>query len=168
MCERPRPSVAALSVCQHMSRFPFIAVTLMVAFLIMGCFPVRFTRSPGVSGVVHDSQTRAPVCGAKVVISPIRYGSNLINAASVHAIAQEPGTARRLPAATDRNGRFSVPPLREWTTWNPIWFSLADLKEVGGILIVYQEGYEPAAVDVHTTKKRLTLVNPVLLRPVPK
>jgi hypothetical protein len=151
-----------------MNRLCPAAFALAAACLTVGCFPVRFTRSPGVSGVVLDSQTRAPVCGAKAILSPVRYAPNLIDAGSVQSIAAQPGTARRLPAVADQNGHFLLPPLREWAWWNCFYFPLEDLKERGGILILYGEGYEPVSRSIDTKRKRLRLSEPLLLQPVTK
>jgi hypothetical protein len=140
-----------------------LAVSL-VALMTVGCCPVRFTRSPGVSGVVLDSVSGAPVAGAKAAM--YHHGSDVpdtINASNIFTI-----DARRVGAIADKSGRFTVPPLREWATWNPFWFPLADMKEGGGTLIVYQEGYEPAYDEVQTQRKSFTMGHPIMLRPIAK
>src|SRR4051812_9293758 len=48
---------------------PVIALTLVIT----GCFPMRFTVRPGVSGVVYDSQTGALLVGAEVFFSKAPY-----------------------------------------------------------------------------------------------
>src|SRR5258708_18225160 len=54
----------------------FVRISLLVAsvgLLCCGCFPLRRLSTPGVSGVVVNSQTRSPISNVQVVVSPIYH-----------------------------------------------------------------------------------------------
>ena len=140
---RARHSVHAVQVnCREVRRArrevpcPFVRIpTLLVALLLLaGCFPLRFTTSPGASGVVVDSQTRAPIAGAEVVVSRSTYPPGSMDEAL---------TNRRPPSiTTETNGSFSIPPERAWD----LFVIPVDAFPPFGLLVVKHDGYDPVLV----------------------
>src|SRR5215475_7362847 len=83
-----------------------VATLLLCGLACCGCFPLRFTTSPGASGVVLDSQTRSPIAGAEVVVSRSTYPPSSANDAFANG---------RLPVTTTgADGEFSIAPERGW------------------------------------------------------
>ena len=89
-------------------------LSLFAALSLPGCvFPYHYTRSPGVRGVVVDSQTRLPISNA--LVSLISYG-----------FAARPENDV-FDVRTAANGEFEIPPKQEWSIYivpmdpAPLW-----------------------------------------------
>lgn len=68
------------------------------SILLAGCWPYRYTRLPGISGVVVSASDGTPVAAAQVIlIAPLW--------------SQE---GRRITARTDDDGRFDLAAERRW------------------------------------------------------
>ena len=152
-----------------MKRSLLVGLALVAVLLTAGCFPALYARRPGVSGVVLDSQSQTSVAGARVVICPMRYSSELIKRDLPLALRAIPSDPHRAPVITNQKGQFSIPVWREFGMFS-LWFPIEDVKESGGILIVYQEGYEPNSLDLRQFRKlnRIKLASPILLEPITK
>jgi hypothetical protein len=131
----------------------FISV-FAVAVALTGCFPMRFTKRPGVSGSVVDSQTRMPISGAEVFFTRAPYTFYRFTNTTVSGRREESKTAPRpqppqldfaisnaLPpfVLTDANGRFAIPPITKWG----IYIMPMDVFPVGATLVVRRDGYAP-------------------------
>src|SRR5215813_11651783 len=109
--------------------------TLIVAVpLLAGCLPLRFTTSPGASGVVLDSQTHAPIVGAEVVVSRSTYPPGSVGEAVTNS--------RPPMITTETNGSFSIPPERAWD----FFVIPVDAFPHLGLLVVKHDGYDPVLV----------------------
>src|SRR5262249_15633156 len=94
---------------------------LVAGAFLCGCIPYRFTGRPGVTGVVLDSNTRAPVAGATVTV------------ASRETYADE----MRGNAVTAADGSFSIPPYWRWGLYLPC----SDTFDYPASLSVQRAGY---------------------------
>lgn len=132
----------------------YLAAWLFCVLICSGCFPVRHTVSPGASGVVLDSNTRAPIPGAEVVISLSTYPPDS---------AQEAFTNSRPPLVkTEQGGEFLIPPERGWDFFVvPI-----DFFPPFALLVVQREGYQPALVPFWS--RSLKPLGEVVMKPVSK
>jgi len=126
----------------------------MAALSCSGCFPLRFTTSPGASGVVLDSATRAPLMGAEVVISRAVYPPVSIEAAFTNS---------RLPMVlTKESGEFSIPPEKRWD----IYVVPLDIFPHFAMLVVRSEGYQSTVLPFWS--RSVKPVGEILLQPVPR
>ena len=99
-----------------------------------GCLPLRFNTSPGASGVVLDSQRRAPLTGAEVVVSQLIYPP---------PSPEEAFTNNRPPVVTtDATGHFLLPPERRWD----FFVVPLDVFPRFGLLVVKCDGYQTTTV----------------------
>jgi hypothetical protein len=129
-----------------------ILVLGIAALACSGCLPLRFTTSPGASGVVLDSQTRAPIAGAEVVISHSTYPP---------ASVGEAFTNSRPPlVTTETNGQFSIPPEHGWD----LFVIPVDAFPPFGLLVVKHDGYEPVLVPFWS--RDIKPLGELLMRPV--
>jgi hypothetical protein len=116
--------------------FKRIALLLTLALLCTACLPLRLTTSPGASGRVLDSQTRAPIAGAEVVISRSTYPPPSVEEAfSNH---------RSSIVSTDTAGQFSIPPEHGWN----LFVLPVDAFPPFGLLVVKRNGYQAALVPM--------------------
>lgn len=131
-----------------------VAGLLAAACLCSGCWPMRLTSSPGASGVILNSQTRAPVAGAQVVVSLSKYPPD--------SVADALEKARAPKVVSDASGLFSVPPERRWG----IYILPMDIFPQFGLLVLKHDGYQPGLVPVWS--RSTTNLGPVLLVPAAK
>jgi hypothetical protein len=130
------------------------ATSLLFGLACSGCFPLRFTTSPGAAGVVLDSQTRAPLAGAEVVVSRSTYPP---------PSAEEAFTNGRLPiATTGTGGDFSIAPQRGWD----LFVVPIDIFPPFGLLVIKRNGYESALVPFWS--RSVKPFGEVCLKPVGK
>src|SRR5436189_3973965 len=116
--------------------FKRTTLLLTLALLCTGCCPLRFTTSPGASGRVLDSQTRAPIAGAEVVVSRSTYPPpSAEEAFSNH---------RSSIVSTDTAGQFSIPPQHGWN----LFVLPIDAFPPFGLLVVKRNGYQAALVPM--------------------
>ena len=148
---------------------------LALAVLVTGCFPMRFTVRPGVSGTVVDSQTHIPVSGAEVFISRAPYNFYQFTNQTVEGVTEEaktapppqpPEIAVALSNATpplvftDASGRFVIPPTKKWG----VYIVPMDVFAAHATVVVRRDGYAPelrlvyshstAELDVPLTKTK--------------
>src|SRR5689334_4290966 len=114
--------------------FGQISLLALVALSCTSCLPLRFTTSPGASGVVVDSQTHAPIAGAEVVISHSIYPPA--------SLADALTNGRPPTVTTEDNGRFSIPPEHGWD----LFVIPIDAFPAFGLLVVKHDGYDPVLV----------------------
>lgn len=124
----------------------------MVAALCSGCWPWRFTTSPGVSGIVLDAETRSPVGRAETVISLSKYPPDSPKDALEHT--------RNPFVTTDDAGHFLIPNERRWGIY--IW--PVDALPEFGLLVVRHDGYQTSSIPVWS--RSVTNIGPVLLKPL--
>lgn len=147
---------------------PRAAGGLLAVLLCSGCFPMNVTRSPGVSGVVVDAGTGAPVAGAEVLVSKATTatdGGSDAAAASTAAPAPPPlsevlAAARRPTVTTGADGRFTVPPERRWI----MTIGAVPPPPPSGTVVVQRAGYAPLLREVTA---RTTDVGSIALTPAP-
>jgi len=130
---------------------PVIALTLVIT----GCFPMRFTVRPGVSGVVYDNQTGALLVGAEVFFSKAPYTFYHFTNQTVEGVTAEattpppPPQPPSLDAAirnasppvvfTDVTGWFAIPPAKKWG----LYIVPMDYFPPRPTLVIRAEGYDP-------------------------
>ena len=119
------------------------------------------TTSPAARGVVLDARTRAPLSGAKVVVSRVCTESPVVSDAL---------TNTRPPiVTTGKSGRFSVRAERQWDL---VFYLTERFRAPGGTLVVQRSGYEPTAIplwgEIIPISARRTNFIEVLLSPVTK
>lgn len=126
---------------------------IAAGLLSSGCFPARFTTSPGATGVVLDSQTRAPISHAELFVSKANYqlpvvtnpvtgkSEEVVPATEDQLVAptlDEAIKKRRVPVVfTSSDGKFSIPPQTKWG----IYIVPMDIFGPQGTLVVRCEGY---------------------------
>jgi hypothetical protein len=153
---------------------PTISV-LALGVSVTGCFPMRFTVRPGVSGTVVDSQTHTPVAGAEVFFSRAPYSFYQFTNQTVEGVTEEaktapppqpPEIAVALSNATpplvftDMSGRFVIPPTKR----RGVHIVPMDVFAAHATLVVRRDGYAPelrlvysrstAELDVPVTKTK--------------
>jgi hypothetical protein len=126
----------------------------VIALISTGCFPARFTTSPGASGRVIDARTRDPVQGAEVFVSRAFYKFYTFTNHTMEGVAQEGKTipppeppplnlalskSRPPIVLTDADGRFDIPPVKRWG----IYIVPMDIAPSHGALVVRRDGYVP-------------------------
>jgi hypothetical protein len=136
-----------------MPRIILTAASLtMAGLLCSGCWPRRFTTSPGVSGTVLDSQTHSPLGGVEAVVSLSKYPPDSPQDAVEHT---------RNPTVTSNDaGHFLVPSERRWGIY--IW--PVDRLPEFGLLVVRRDGYETSSVPVWS--RSVTNIGTILLKPL--
>src|ERR1051326_46864 len=135
-------------------QLPRIGSMVMAGLLCSGCFPMRFTTSPGAAGKIVDAQTRAPLSGAEVVVSNSTYPP---------PSAEEAFINRRSPIVlSDNDGQFSIPAERGWD----LFFLPIDAFPPFGLLVVKRDGYEAALVPMWS--RSVDPVGEVLMKPITK
>lgn len=147
------------------SLLPYVSSGLLVLLLCSGCFPMNVTRSPGVTGVVVDAGSGAPVAGAEVLVSkatsPIDRGPDPGGAPTVPAappLSEALAAARRPTVTTGPDGRFTIPPEKRW-----IMVILgSDPAPPAGTVVVRRNGYAAALREVSGRTKDM---GPIELTP---
>jgi hypothetical protein len=122
---------------------------LLLLTLCTGCWPAHITTSPGASGIVLDSETRAPIRGASMVVS--RSEGRWVQS-DFEVIDHPPSLERALTNSrppqvlTGDSGSFSIRPKHKWVIYVP----LAKLMPASGTLVIRREGYRPGLVPLST------------------
>lgn len=152
----------------HLSGF------LSACLLCSGCFPARFTTSPGATGLVLDSRTRAPISNAEVFVSKVSYQLPVVTNSVTGKTEAVPATEdqlvpptlddavkkRRPPTVfTSSDGRFSIPPQTEWG----IYIVPMDMFFPQGTLVIRREGYTNAMQFIGSPTNQTVDVGEVLL-----
>lgn len=134
---------------------------LFVSLICSGCWPMRFATSPGVTGIVKDAQSHAPVAGAEVFVSRARYRLPVVTNTVTGQTEIVPGTQNQLlppslqeaftnarpPTVVTRpDGRFSIPPEKRWG----IYIVPMDVFGPYGTLVIRREGYEDMLRVLHS------------------
>lgn len=148
------------------SNRPYVCTGLL-AILLSGCVPMNVTRSPGVTGVVVDAGSGAPVAGAEVLVSkataPGDQGTAPGGATSAPTVPPLPdalAAARRPTATTGADGRFTIPPEKRW-----IMVPLgSERPPPSGTVVVRRSGYAPVLRGVSGRTKD---VGSIELTPAP-
>src|SRR5262249_37638074 len=123
---------------------------LLFLTLCTGCWPARITSSPGASGILLDSETHAPICGALVVVS--RSVGRSVRSSDGENIPDPPSLERALTNSrppqvlTDDTGSFSIPSKHKWI----IYFPSGTLMPAHGTLVIRRGGYRPGLVPLST------------------
>jgi len=112
---------------------------------------MRFNVTPGASGVVMDSQSRAPLAGARVAISLAKYPAP--------SLADALEVTRPPVVTTDTAGRFYVPADHRWG----IYILPVDRFPEFGLLTVQHNGYDPLLVPLWSHS--VTNLGQILLTP---
>jgi hypothetical protein len=128
-----------------------------ISLLCSGCFPVHLVTTPGISGVVLNSQTHSPVVGAQTVVSPMHHSSPSAYevVTNIHALV----------VVTDTSGQFASPPQRRWSVF--VAGFEGDIRPPCGALVVRCNGYEPAVSSFWSWQTATNLGN-ILLSPITK
>jgi hypothetical protein len=124
------------------------------AAFLTGCFPVRQTISPSVTGIVIDALTHKPVSGAEAVVA---YSGD------PPPTAPEACTNIRPPMVfTKSDGSFliSAGERRAWQSVFPI-----DYAFPASTLLVKKDGFIPSVIPVSTIGAVATNVGNILLTP---
>jgi len=138
---------STLCVAQVLS----FSISAVLCVACSGCLPLRFNTSPGATGVVLDSEHRAPIAGAQVVVSHLIYPP---------PSADEAFTNSRPPlVTTDAGGHFSLPAERRWD----FFVVPMDIFPRFGLLVVKCEGYQTLVVPFWS--KTVTDVGEIKMQP---
>jgi hypothetical protein len=128
---------------------------IALCLLCSGCWPMRFTASPGATGMVLDAHSHVPIAGAEVFVSRARYTLPLVTNSVTGEIEAVGCTVDQLVppslsaavtnarppiVITGSDGRFSIPPLKRWG----IYVVPMDVFAPKGTLVVRREGYTNA------------------------
>ena len=146
----PRRTVRLGNPAKCIGRFGM----LLCVLASFGCIPMRFNTSPGASGVVLDSRTRAPIDGAQVLVSRLTYPPPSVEAALTNC--------RPPVIITASAGHFSIPAERRFD----LYVLPIDLFPRFGMLVVKRYGYESAVVPFWS--KSVKDLGEVALAPVSK
>lgn len=134
---------------------PRISVGLFALVVCSGCLPMNVTRSPGVTGVVVDAASGAPVAGAEVLVSRATYvdqgaaPDGATTAPVAPPLSDALANARRPTVTTGADGRFTVPPEKKWV------MMIFESGTPSGTVVVRRPGYAPALRDVVGRKQDL-------------
>ena len=131
-----------------------MTMLLIAAWSCTGCVPLKYTTSPGASGVVLDSKTRAPLTGAEVVISRSTYPPVSVGEAFTNS--------RPPTVITEASGRFSIPPEHVWD----LFVVPVDSFPPFGLLVVKHEGYDSVLIPFWSRSTKP--LGEVLMKPVAK
>lgn len=145
------------------------SLVLLALVVSSGCAPMNVTRSPGVTGIVVDAASGAPLAGAEVLVSkavasgahdranaPTESGAE----AAAPTLAEALAAARRPVVTTGADGRFSIPPEKRW-----IMVSLgAERAAPSGTVVVRRAGYDTVLRPV---SGRTSDVGSIELTPAP-
>lgn len=108
-----------------------LAIAALAVVLLTGCFPIHYTRVPGVVGKVIDSRTQQPVVDASVTLK-------------VSTTLKE--GERQISGMTDATGRFSFAAEQWWG----IYVVPMDPLGLPGAITAVAHGYQSATRSFHS------------------
>jgi len=134
----------------------YLLALMTLGLCCTGCWPYRFTTSPGVTGMAIDDKTEAPVDGAEAFVSRAtdrfaKVAFDPITDQFKHGDTPQPPSlseaisSARLPAViTGPDGRFSIPQEKRWG----LYIIPTDVFTPRGSLIIRREGYQDVILSV--------------------
>ncbi len=127
-----------------MNSTPRPILIVVFAFALCGCAPGRYVSAPGASGRVLDAQSRSPVPGALVTLTPAWYMAHF----TFERIVIPPGGNPSKKSRTLRDGTFRIRPQHRWYMKSAFYTGTVMLVPSPSIVTIEAAGYEPLAANI--------------------